>query len=365
MNKIKSNIFWLLYRPISFFKTFRFWYKNIYRVHNKSEIVVKLPLLTKLKYNLIGFTDLQYVLFNLKNNNYRDFISTWERLRLEKVNDRFAFFLGEKVMFERLFGKYVNVPHIHCWVKCGKFINLDDNETEISIIKEIQKEGAFIAKPSRSLGGGKKIHELFYANQSYYIDGKEFLAEDFEKECRKLEDYIFTKKISSHEYSKKIYPFSSNTIRVITTMDNKTNDVDVLLAFHRFGTKRSKFVDNISSGGVFALVDIETGIIGEAKSIFDLNDLDRTYSTHPDTGAPIKDAYIPKWQELLATIKHAHKCFAYYRFFAWDITLDENGKLWVLEINRGSDLSVQVLSPLRHAKLGDWMNKQGLLRSYK
>lgn len=365
MNKIKTFLFWLLYRPISLFKTFRFWYRNIYHVHNKSEIVVKIPLFTKLKYNIIGFTDLQYVLFNLKKNNYRDYISTWERLRLEKVNDRFAFFLGEKVMFERMFGKFMNVPHIHCWVKCGKFINLDNNEIEISIIKEIQKEGALIAKPTRSLGGGKKIHELTYSDHSFYIDGKELLVDDFVKECRKLEDYIFTKKISSHEYSKKIYPYSSNTIRVITTMDNTTNEVDVLLAFHRFGTKRSKFVDNISSGGVFALVDIETGKLGAAKSIFDLNDLDRTYINHPDTGNPIKDAFIPKWQELLATLKHAHKCFAYYRFFAWDITLDEDGKLWVLEINRGSDLSVQVLSPLRHSKLGDWMNKQGLLKLYR
>ena len=365
MYKLKETIFWLIYRPISWYKSFRLWYKIIFHAYNKSGIQVSLPFYTKILYNLRGFTDLQYLLFDLKHNNYKDYISTWERFRLENVNGRFAFFLGEKVMFERMFGKFVNVPHIHCWVKCGKFINLDDNETEISIIKELQKEGAFIAKPTRSLGGGKKIHELTYADHSYYIDGKELFADDFVKECRKLEDYIFTKKISSHEYSKKIYPYSSNTIRVITTMDNTVNEVDVLLAFHRFGTKRSKFVDNISSGGVFALVDIETGKLGAAKSIFDLNDLDRTYINHPDTGNPIKDAFIPKWQELLETLKHAHKCFAYYRFFAWDITLDEDGKPWVLEINRGSDLSVQVLSPLRHAKLGDWMSKQGLLKLYR
>ena len=365
MINLKDFLFQSLYMPIGGIKRFRFWYKNIYNVHNKSGQVVKIPFFTKLKYNFLGFTDLQYVVFNLKKNNYKDYISTWERLRLEDVNGRFAFFLGEKVMFERMFGKFVNVPHIHCWVKCGKFINLDDNETEISIIKEIQKEGAFIAKPTRSLGGGKKIHQVSYADQFYYIDGKEFFEDDFVKECRKLEDYIFTKKISSHEYSKKIYPYSSNTIRVITTMDNTSNEVDVLLAFHRFGTKRSKFVDNISSGGVFALVDIETGKLGVAKSIFDLNNLDKTYPNHPDTGIPIKDVFIPRWQELLANLKHVHKCFAYYSFFAWDITIDEDGKPWVLEINRGSDLSVQVLSPLRQAKLGEWMTKQGLLKSYR
>ena len=365
MINIKTFLFWLLYRPVSLSKKFRLWYKYIYHVNSKYEIEVKLPFFTKLKYNFLGFNDLQYILFNLKKNDYKEYISTWERLRLEDVNGRFAFFLGEKVMFERMFGKYVNVPHIHCWVKCGKFINLDDNEAEISIVKEIQNEGAFIAKPTRSLGGGKKIHELSYAGQSYFIDGNELLEDVFVKECSKLEEYIFTKKLSSHEYSKKIYPYSSNTIRVITTMDNQTNEVDVLLAFHRFGTNRSKFVDNISSGGVFAIVDIETGKIGAAKSIFDLDDLSKTYITHPDTGAPIKDVIIPKWQELLANLKYAHQCFAYYQFFAWDITLDEDGKIWVLEINRGCDLNVQVLSPMRYSKLGEWMTKRGLLKSLR
>lgn len=322
---------------------------------------MKIPFFTKLKYNFLGFTDLQYVVFNLKKHNYKDYISTWERLRLEDVNGRFAFFLGEKVMFERMFGQFVNVPHIHCWVKCGKFINLDDNQNEVSIIEELKKEKCFIAKPTRSLGGGKRIHELTFEKGSFFIDDKEYSEDQFEKECRKLEEYIITKKVSSHDYSKTIYPYSSNTIRVITAMDNKTNEVDLLLAFHRFGTKTSKFVDNFSSGGIFALVDLETGILGYAKSLFDINDSDKIYINHPDTGSPIQGICIPKWKELVDKLKHVHKCFAYYQFFAWDVTLDEKGAFWVLEINRGSDLDVQSITPLRSSKLGNWMRKRNIL----
>ena len=363
MYKLKEAFFWLLYRPISWYKSFRLWYKIIFHAHNKSGIQVRLPFFTKILYNLRGFTDLQYLLFDLKHNNYKDYISTWERLRLENVNGRFAFFLGEKVMFERMFSKFVNVPHIHCWVKCGKFINLDDNKTEISIIEEIKRERSFIAKPTRSLGGGKRIHEIAYNDGRFSIDGQTYEEKVFELECRKMEEYIITKKISSHDYSKSIYPDSSNTIRVITTMDNKTNEANVVLAFHRFGTKKSKFVDNISSGGIFALVYIKTGMLGDAKSIFDYNNYNKVYTTHPDTQALIKGVSVPKWQELIAYLTHAHRCFAYYQFFAWDVTLDDAGKPWVLEINRGSDLSIQALCPLRQSKLGQWMIQKGLLNN--
>lgn len=363
MYKLIVRIITILYRPIVYLKTFRLWYKKVYHHHDKSGATVKIPFFTKLKYNCLGFTDIQYVIYHLGDNNYKEYISTWERLRLEDVNGRFAYFLGEKVMFERMFGQFVNVPHIHCWVKCGKFINLDNNNAEISIIDEIQKEVSFIAKPTRSLGGGKMIHELSYVDKKYFFDGKELNEIDFIHQCRKLEEYIITKKISSHNYSKRIYPYSSNTIRVITVMDNHKNEADVLLAFHRFGTKMSRFVDNMSSGGIVALVDLETGVLGHAKPVFDFNNLDKCYSFHPDTGAPIEGVHVPNWALIINKLKHVHKCYAYYKFFAWDVTLDKDGKVWILEINRGSDLEVQVVSPLKQSLLGIWMKKNGLLKT--
>lgn len=362
MNSFKLLLSRLIHFPLIYARKFRLWFKKIFHPKNKSGIVVKIPLFAKLKYNFLGFTDLEYLIFDLANNDYRNYISTWERLRIEDVNGRFSFFLGEKVMFERVFGQFVNVPHIHCWVKCGRFINLDDNTAEVSIVELLKREKQIIAKPTRSLGGGKNIHELCYDNDTFYVDGKEYNEKDFTYECRQMEEYIFTKKISSHAYSKKIYPHSSNTIRIVTVMDNEKNEADIILAFHRFGTKRSKFVDNINSGGVFSLVDIETGKLGNAKSLFDTNDINKIYTNHPDTGSKIKDVCIPEWDNIKNHLLKAHKCFAYYQFFAWDVTLDEEGKIWILEINRGSDLEIQEFCPLKNEKFGEWMREKGLLK---
>ena len=81
----------------------------------------------------MGFTDDEYYKFRLDINNHRDYISYRERLRLEDINGRFAFFLGEKVMFERFFGQFLNIPHTVCWIKDKKFFDLDTGE-EISLL---------------------------------------------------------------------------------------------------------------------------------------------------------------------------------------------------------------------------------------
>ena len=42
-------------------------------------------------------------------------------------------------MFERIFGSYIDVPHINCWVKNGKLINMDSGE-EIDILPLLESK---------------------------------------------------------------------------------------------------------------------------------------------------------------------------------------------------------------------------------
>ena len=144
-------------------------------------------------------------------------------------------------------------------------------------------------------------------------------------------------------------------------MDNEKNCADLLYAMHRFGTSRSQFVDNVSSGGIFAQIDIETGVMTKAKTLFTSDYTSKGFCTHPDTKSQIEGVKIPNWEEIVDRLLYAHQCFPYYKFFAWDVTIDEKGEPWILEINRGSDLNSQSISPLRHTKLGEWMKSNGLL----
>ncbi len=316
----------------------------------------KWSLLEKIKYNRLGFTNEDYADFNLKNADYHDYISFRERWRLEYLNGRFADILGEKLMFERIFGHYIGVPHINCWVKNHRCIDMETG-SEIEILSILESKKSLIAKPTRSVGGGSGIHRIKNDCGEYWIDQRTVTAEELKEAVCKWEEYIIVDFVNQAMYSDEIYAETTNTIRVVT-VQRKNGDFDVVLAFHRFGTDSSRPVDNICSGGVVALVDLNNGQLSVAKRVTEPN---KSYSNHPDSGSLIEGVQIPKWNQLKQTLIHVHQCFPYYTFLAWDVVLDQNEKPIILEINRGCDLNVQVIRPLRKEKIGIFMQEYGLL----
>jgi hypothetical protein len=316
----------------------------------------KWSLLEKIKYNSLGFTNEDYHNFNLKHNDYHDYISFRERWRLEDINGRFAYILGEKLLFERIFGHYINVPHVNCWIKNGNCIDMESGQ-ETDILTTIGEKKTLIAKPTRSRGGGSGIHKISTDGQQYTIDEGNVDTQQLRATVSTWEEYIIVDYIIQANYSNKIYSETTNSMRVITGRW-KNGEYEVLLSFHRFGTDLSKPVDNISSGGLVAIVDIETGKLGKAKCKIEPTKL---YEIHPDSGGKIEGVEVPKWKEIKEKLLHVHRCFPYYTFLAWDVVITDQGEPCILEINRGSDLTIQMIKPLRNEKLGDFMREYGLL----
>lgn len=193
------------------------------------------------------------------------------------------------------------------------------------------------------------------------IDNQEMKQSDFIETVSSFEECIITQYISSAKYSSEIYQGTANTIRVVTAkdIDSSSNDYQVLLTFHRFGNDKSWPCDNMSSGGLFALIGSD-GIIGRARTITEPG---KIYDTHPDTGAQISGVKIPNFADVLNKLLNVHKSFMYYNFFAWDIVISSDGKFYVLEINRGCDLDSQMCTPFRNEKFGQYMRRNKLLDS--
>lgn len=333
-------------------------YREIWKHKYKVNLGVqtKWTLCEKVKYNRLGFTNEDYYNFGLRENDYHDYISYRERLRLENINGRFAYILGEKLMFERIFGRYINVPHIHCWIKKGKLLDLEDG-AEADIISLLEQNPVLIAKPTRSVGGGTGIHRIAFENGNFSIDGTTVSREKMIKSVSSWEEYIVVDYVYQADYANEVFPATTNSIRIITAL-RKSGAFEVILAFHRFGSERSKPVDNISSGGLVALIDIDTGVLSKAKR---KTDPENFYSVHPDSKQQIEGVAIPDWDSVKKKLLHVHSLFPFYRFFAWDVVIDQNGEACILEINRGSDLGIQMIAPLRDQKMGEFMREYGLL----
>ncbi len=334
------------------------WIMKVFLIKEKSGVKVRIPFHVKLKYNLMGFTDFQYVIFDLKHNDHHDYISMWERYRLEDLDGEFASLLGQKLLFARTFGQDIHIPTIFGWMSHGRLVDPKDGKRSVDLIKILQQHQEIIAKPNHSVGGGKGIIRIKLYQDKLLFGDHEVNADKVEEELKKYEDYLFVQVIHAHEYSKIVYPGTANTMRIVTVMNDERNDAEVLFAFHRFGSHNSDPVDNMSKGGLFAYIDLESGCCGKAKQLYDI---DKDYAAHPDTGAQIEGLRIPNWEGIIRYVRESHLKFPFYDFFAWDVVINEQGIPFILEINRGSDLSIQSLHPMRKDKLGQYMKKRGLL----
>ena len=117
------------------------------------------------------------------------------------------------------------------------------------------------------------------------------------------------------------YPHAVNTIRYNTFFhEGKLTRLQAVFRIGRGGS----VVDNATSGGIYALVDTETGrILGPARS-----DLCEYFECHPDTGAKFEGSLIPRWNELNALLEELVRVVPEQKQVGWDFALSEKG--WVM-----------------------------------
>lgn len=101
-------------------------------------------------------------------------------------------------------------------------------------------------------------------------------------------------------------------------------------------------VDNAHAGGIFAQVNVETGIV-ESDGI---NVNGRTFSVHPDTLLPIKGFCIPLWEEIKKTCIEASYITPENIITGWDVVINDKGEIEFVEGNHGPDFDV-MQSPLK------------------
>lgn len=95
--------------------------------------------------------------------------------------------------------------------------------------------------------------------------------------------------------------------------------VDVIFSYLRMG-KGNSVIDNASAGGVFGVVDINTGKIYAA-----CDRLGGTFERHPDSGINLVGFEIPRWNEVKELVKKAAQVLAKVRYVGWDVAVTKTG----------------------------------------
>lgn len=110
---------------------------------------------------------------------------------------------------------------------------------------------------------------------------------------------------------------SANTLRVATIrFDDR---VEVVFSYLRMGKGKS-VIDNASAGGVFGVVNIETGKIYAA-----CDRLGSTFEKHPDSGVNLIGFEIPRWEEVKELVTKAAQVLPQVRYVGWDVAVTKTG----------------------------------------
>lgn len=187
-----------------------------------------------------------------------------------------------------------------------ELIKIENEKDYEKFGKYIKKYPVFVKKPvDASFGNGIEL-----IDSSKYKNSKTLFNSLLSEGTFIMEEYI-----KSDPKMASLHPESLNTVRIVTYKD-ENNNVHIHHPFIKIGQGKS-FVDNGGSGGMFALIDPDTGIlITDGK-----DELNNVYEYHPDTNVKIKGFQIPNWDEAVEIAKQAALDFPYTRYIGWDVAL--------------------------------------------
>lgn len=187
--------------------------------------------------------------------------------------------------------------------------NLDD-----AIIKHSTEtcKGKSVTRFSSNTG------QAFIKNNSSTQSVKELLL-SYDK------NYIVQSAILQCEEMASLNPTSLNTIRIMTY--KRKEDVVILYSVVRMGRKGT-VVDNASAGGMYCGINSDGHLKKEAYTL-------TPFSTNyiSDNGVKFESFVIPKFEEMKKLVKNWHNELPYAKLIGWDLAVDNNNEIILVEIN--------------------------------
>lgn len=322
-----------------------------------------IPLFTKIKFALKGFTSNEYIWYDLEHNDYREYISDYERIRSREINSQYKIILDSKLLFDEIFRNYVRVPQIYAWVSDGLVYGLHDkeidNETLLPFLKEIN---VCVLKLENGCEG-KGTYVIQYIDEQFILNGFVMHENDVKKLILTNGKAILCEYMYQSEFENSLYPNATNTIRIVCAKKKGEAKAHIIKAVQRIGNDACKPVDNVSAGGYASEIDLKTGELGPA--IAKCGPMERRmieFDVHPDTGAQITGKVIPNWNTLKTEIIDLTNRFPYLNFVAWDVLLTEDG-FCIIEGNASSGCGMfQMKHGVKNDELGDIYRSYGIIK---
>lgn len=206
-----------------------------------------------------------------------------------------------QLIVRRLNGTYIN-----------ETFDMISREEAVSVIASCKKECLF--KLSYGSCGGKSIQKLQPSADLHLIDNT---INSYNG------DFVVQACLTQSPVTAKFNPTSLNTFRISTLLLN--GKFSVCTAMLRFGTLGS-VVDNLGAGGACVGINYDGTLMpyGYKKG------LDKIESWN---NVVFKGSMIPNFEKVINAAKCAHLNIPQCAFVGWDLAIDENGDVNLIEAN--------------------------------
>jgi len=319
---------------------------------------LSVPFHKKLKANLLGgYLGDQYMLYDFDKNDKSEYISEFEWYKSRYINEPFNDMFDNKIICSEVLERYIRVPKVFVAKNQGRLIKYTDIDTYEGIIALLHREKKLFIKPIKA-GKGKGVFLLSAHDGQLFVDEKPLSDDEMIAFLKKDSNWLIAEAMEQDAYLNGLYDKTTNTIRFITWKSPKTNEFEVFFAVQRIGTKATIPVDNGSRGGLVANIDLETGVLSEARNLHSLD----VWERHPDSGAQIKGATVPDWASIKKEMLKLSDKFPFMNFMAWDILLTNDG-ICIIEANTSSGVNIiQLWGGQRNGPLGDFYRHHGIIK---
>lgn len=321
------------------------------------------PFSVKVRWALKGFSVNEYVWYDLAHNDYKTYISEYERLRSREINGAYKFVLDNKLVFEEIFGQYTVVPRNYALIEDGQVRALHGTPVSNGNFREFLCGSGKTILKWLDRGGGTGTY-LFECRDGVLLANGEACSEEQLERIRCREGVaILCQYITQSAFSASLYPHTTNTIRIVCARKRGEASARIIAAVQRIGCADSIPVDNVSSGGMTSRIDLETGELsyGIAKLGRKERRMKKFY-VHPDSQTRIAGKVIPNWSRIKEEILALTNQVPYLNFIAWDVLLTEDGYC-VIEGNASSGCGIfQMEHGVRGSALGDIYRSYGVIK---
>lgn len=237
-------------------------------------------------------------------------------------------FLDDKCQYRYLLNGF-NIPQRVVECCNGVWYLPEQEEKEVSrsqVIEYCRDLRNCIIKPSKNSSGGKRI---------YAFDGGG--GNFFELITSYGDNFVIERKIKNNQCLSRLNPSSVNTLRFHTYRDRINFEILLLSCYIRIG-RSGKIIDNASAGGIACAVSEDGKLNKNGVRCVNYEVFEAT-----DSGITLDGYQIESFQQMKETVILAHSRLPYFGIIGWDVTIDESGRVIIIEYNPDPDLRIEQL----------------------